>query len=198
MQPDIPPEAPKALPLPGAGGRFQAAPVRVRVEHILRIQGYTDLERVRRPIRRAANEAASMAEEVTRGEVAFARAAVKLGPDGALEVDGRRQLNCPAFSRYLADSGEAIIFVLTAGQAFDERIAELTRDERPVEAIIAHNTARRAIVVGPLIVVLFWALRGPEGAVAAAIGVAIVEWFQLDHATSYDTRFFTRPQRLRA
>lgn len=47
-------------------------------------------------------------------------------------------------------------------------------DERPVEAIIAHNTARRAIVVGPLVVVLFWALRGPEGAIAAAIGVAIV------------------------
>lgn len=47
-------------------------------------------------------------------------------------------------------------------------------DDRPVEAIIAHHTAKRALVVGPLVVVLFWILRGPEGAIAAAIGVVVV------------------------
>lgn len=44
----------------------------------------------------------------------------------------------------------------------------------PVEAIIAGHIVRRGLVVAPLLVALFWVLRGPEGAVAAAIGVGIV------------------------
>jgi hypothetical protein len=43
-----------------------------------------------------------------------------------------------------------------------------------VEKVIAGHTARRAVVVGPVLVALFWATRGPDGAIAAAIGVAIV------------------------
>lgn len=43
-----------------------------------------------------------------------------------------------------------------------------------VEAIIARHTARRAVVVGPVLIALFGLLRGVDGAVAAAIGVAIV------------------------
>ena len=50
-----------------------------------------------------------------------------------------------------------------------------TRVEGPdVEAIIARHTVRRAVVVGPILVALFWLLRGTDGAIAAAIGVAIV------------------------
>jgi hypothetical protein len=43
-----------------------------------------------------------------------------------------------------------------------------------VERVIADHTARRAVVVGPILVAVFWALRGPDGAIASAIGVAIV------------------------
>lgn len=44
----------------------------------------------------------------------------------------------------------------------------------PVEAILARHTARRAIYVGPIVVALAWLFRGPEGALAATLGVAIV------------------------
>ena len=44
----------------------------------------------------------------------------------------------------------------------------------PVEAKIALETIRRAVVLGPVIVVVAWALRGGLGAVSAAIGVAVV------------------------
>jgi hypothetical protein len=43
-----------------------------------------------------------------------------------------------------------------------------------VERVIADHTARRAVVVGPILVAVFWAVRGVDGAIAAAIGVAIV------------------------
>ena len=47
-------------------------------------------------------------------------------------------------------------------------------DARPIEAIMARNIARRAVVVAPVLMLVFGAFRGVDGAVAAAIGVAIV------------------------
>lgn len=47
-------------------------------------------------------------------------------------------------------------------------------DRRPIEAIIGTNMARRAIVVAPILAVIFGLLRGWPGAVAALIGVGIV------------------------
>jgi hypothetical protein len=43
-----------------------------------------------------------------------------------------------------------------------------------VEATLARHIVRRAAVVGPLVVLVGWAVRGVDGAVAAAIGVTIV------------------------
>jgi hypothetical protein len=45
---------------------------------------------------------------------------------------------------------------------------------RDIEAAMGRATALRALVVGPMLVALFWLLRGGDGAAAAAIGVAIV------------------------
>lgn len=43
-----------------------------------------------------------------------------------------------------------------------------------VEARIAQNTVKRAVVVGPVLIGGFALLRGSDGAVASAIGVGIV------------------------
>ncbi len=43
-----------------------------------------------------------------------------------------------------------------------------------VEATIAKHTAQRAVFLGPVILAVFWATRGVDGLVAAAIGLAIV------------------------
>jgi len=47
-------------------------------------------------------------------------------------------------------------------------------DQRPIEAIISVNIAKRAIFVAPILAVLFGLTSGWEGAVAALIGVAVV------------------------
>ena len=44
----------------------------------------------------------------------------------------------------------------------------------PIEATLARHTVRRAVVVGPPLIVLFWLLRGGKGAVGASVGLAVV------------------------
>lgn len=43
-----------------------------------------------------------------------------------------------------------------------------------IELNLARAIVRRAAIVGPIAVAIAWAIRGPDGALAAAIGVAIV------------------------
>jgi len=43
-----------------------------------------------------------------------------------------------------------------------------------VEATLARHTVRRVIYVGPVLLAVFWATRGTDGLVGAAIGLAIV------------------------
>ena len=47
-------------------------------------------------------------------------------------------------------------------------------EKRPVEAIIGKNIAKRAIVVAPVLILIFGIVSGWLGAVSAAVGVAIV------------------------
>jgi predicted Na+-dependent transporter len=48
-----------------------------------------------------------------------------------------------------------------------------------IERIIARHTAGRAVIVGPVLVAVFWAFRGVDGAIASAIGVLIVAGYFL-------------------
>jgi hypothetical protein len=43
-----------------------------------------------------------------------------------------------------------------------------------IELTLARHIVVRALVVGPVTVAIAWLIRGPEGALAAALGVAIV------------------------
>ena len=47
-------------------------------------------------------------------------------------------------------------------------------DQRPIEAIMGRNTAKRAVFVAPVLMVGFGVFGGWEGAIGAAVGVAIV------------------------
>jgi len=50
----------------------------------------------------------------------------------------------------------------------------MTTGTAPVEAVLAKNTARRVVYVGPAIVAVAWLLRGFEGAWPSALGVVVV------------------------
>ncbi|MCP3977370.1 MAG: hypothetical protein GY720_23005 [bacterium] len=59
---------------------------------------------------------------------------------------------------------------LTIDQAYNQPSVIAT----PIEAVIARKMVLRAWWVGPIIVGVAWAIRGFDGAWAAAVGVAIV------------------------
>ncbi len=43
-----------------------------------------------------------------------------------------------------------------------------------VEATIAKHTVQRAVYLGPVVLAVFWATRGIDGLIAAAIGLTVV------------------------
>jgi hypothetical protein len=44
----------------------------------------------------------------------------------------------------------------------------------PVEAILARRTVARALYVAPLLILVFWLLRGWDGAWSSGLGIAVV------------------------
>ena len=133
------------LPAPAEAGRFQAGPVDVRTERILRIQGYRDMERVRRPIRRAADKAAAMAREIAQGEVGFRRVAIAACTGPGLELEGGERFECGAFERFLGECESVVVFAMTAGAAIDARIDALMAADDPVVALLLDTAGWLAI-----------------------------------------------------
>ena len=133
------------LPEPAEPRRFKAGPVDVRSERILRIQGYRDLARVRKPIRRAAEQAAEIAREVVDGEVGYRRVAIAACRGASLELDGGVRFECGAFERFLADCGSVVVFAMTAGAAIDRRIDELMAADDPVVALLLDTAGWLAV-----------------------------------------------------
>ena len=133
------------LPAPAEAGRFQAGPVDVRTDRILRIQGYRDMERVRRPIRRAADKAAAIAREIAEGEVGYRRIGIAACNGSSLELDGGERFECAAFERFLAQCSSVVVFAMTAGAAIDRRTDELMAADDPVVALLLDTAGWLAI-----------------------------------------------------
>ncbi len=61
----------------------------------------------------------------------------------------------------------------------DTQFRRVAGGERPIEALLAVETVKRAIAVGPPLVLLFAVLRGWSGAVASLLGVLTVVGYLL-------------------
>ena len=133
------------LPAPAEAGRFRAGPVDVRTERILRIQGYRDMARVRRPIRRAADRAAEVAREIAEGEVGFRRVGIAACEGSSLELEGGERFECGAFERFLSECESVVVFAMTAGAAIDDRIDALMGADEPVVALLLDTAGWLAI-----------------------------------------------------
>jgi hypothetical protein len=99
--------------------------LRIVADRMLRIQGYTDPERVRRPIRKAAEKTAATVEQLVEPAVHFRRVPVESCDAGGLCLAGGIILHCDAFPRFLTESTDVVVFALTAGARIDEELARL-------------------------------------------------------------------------
>ena len=99
--------------------------LRIVADRMLRIQGYTDPERVRRPIRKAAEKTAATVEQLVEAAVHFRRVPVERCDAAGLRLAGGITLHCDAFPRFLSESTDVVVFALTAGARIDEELARL-------------------------------------------------------------------------
>ena len=107
----------------------------VRVEPMLRIQGYRDLTKIRSRIRKIATEMALEAAELFEPVAQYRHCRIEGSVNGHLQLQGGVALNCPAFEKFLPGSREVVAFVLTIGSPFDERLDELQQSDKLVEAL---------------------------------------------------------------
>lgn len=130
----------------GVMQRFCPEPPAVPAERILRIQGYTDLGRVRPVIRKAAEAMAETAARLSDPVVAFRHVAIdRLAADGTLLLEGGARLHCPAFLRHLAGCSEVAPFVLTLGERLPLHVIELIDRGDLLEGLLLETAGWLAI-----------------------------------------------------
>jgi hypothetical protein len=108
----------------------------IQLERILRIQGYSDLQRVRAEIRKASESMAALARTLSTPCVAYRRVPIVNIGDGLLEFDSGCQLRCRAFDRMFRGCIEAAPFVLTVGPKLDALVVELADQGELLDALL--------------------------------------------------------------
>jgi hypothetical protein len=119
------------------------APARpsIGVDRMLRIQGYTALDGVRRAVREAAERNAERAETLFEPAVCFRRIRVLSCSHDALTLAGNASLHCGAFMRFLSAAREVVVFASTAGARIDEELARLHAEEKLLDMLFLETAA---------------------------------------------------------
>ena len=115
---------------------FHASAPAISGDRILRIQGYSDLTRVRPAIRQAADAMAAVAGPMSEPCVAFRRVRIAANRPETLVLDGGCELHCRIFPRVLSGCTEIVPFALTVGEPLGQRIVELAEAGDLLEAVL--------------------------------------------------------------
>jgi hypothetical protein len=134
-----------SAPPDAAGTSFSVPAVDVNADRVLRIHGYVQPDRVRPRVRAAAEQATRDACELARGRVGYRRLAIRSLQQGTLRLEDGSAFHCAAFERYLDGCRAVVVFVLTAGPAFDPRIVELMDGGQPVEGLFLDTAGWLAV-----------------------------------------------------
>ena len=120
----------------------------VHADRILRIQGYSDLNKVRPVIRRTAAEMAALASSLSEPAVAYRYVGVRDLREDGVELDEGVTFHCEAFARFLAGCTEVAPFVLTAGAGLSDKVVELVEGGDLLEGVLLETAGWLAIEDG--------------------------------------------------
>jgi hypothetical protein len=138
------------------------------VATVLRLARYRDLARVPPVIRQTAVEMAGEASRLAAPEVVLWRGPVTgRAPDGAVTLGGRHRFHSTVLARVLGPCSEAVVFVLTAGPAIEERAQSMLADKLLVEAFLMDIAAW--VAIEQLVRALRQQLRAEERAAGGAV-----------------------------
>ncbi|MBF2759997.1 MAG: hypothetical protein ISN28_06960 [Ectothiorhodospiraceae bacterium AqS1] len=140
-----PPPSDSLIPAPDAAGYFWAEPVDIPVARILRLQGYRDPAKVRRPILRAARKAAEIANDITAGHAGYRRIGIESCIESRLTLSSGECFECGAFAHFLEGCDSVLVFALTAGEALDRAIDDLMAAEDAVTALFLDSAGWLAV-----------------------------------------------------
>jgi hypothetical protein len=128
MKLDLPlPKSAAAIPDRGFGltSPFVPALKPVPTERILRIQGYTDISRVRPAIQKAAQWAAGTIADLATPAVGFKRLGLVRRDGDRIELSDGTVCNGAALVQELVGCDEVVVFVQTLGEGPDRNVIEL-------------------------------------------------------------------------
>lgn len=114
-------------------------------DQVLRIQGYRDLERVRKRVRAAAEQATENVATCITPEVVSRTLEVQSLDTELLVLGDNTRLECPVFARYLKNSTRAIVFVMTLGESFDEFLNDQLQRDELLDAVLLESAGWMAI-----------------------------------------------------
>ncbi len=112
-----------------------------KLDGILKIQGYKDLEKVRPTIRQAALTALEAFIEKTTPTVTYRIVKIHSVNRSGVVFNESIHLQSSIFQRYIGECSEAIVFVLTVGPGIDEQGEEWTKEEKLIEALFLESAA---------------------------------------------------------
>lgn len=124
---------------------FQADVPEVTADRVLRIQGYTDLEKVRRPIREAAVRAVDSITDHTNPSVAWRRLEIRSLIDARLSLEDGVAVECDAFARFIKNSEHVVVFAMTIGSEFDQAVQSKINDDELLDAVLMESAGWLAV-----------------------------------------------------
>jgi hypothetical protein len=127
------------------GSVFEPMAIELRVDQILRMLGYSDMESVLPAVRSVTESVSSQVQNVVSPIVYFKHKAIKSCADGVLYIEDDITLHCQAFQRYMDGCDEAVALVLTLGQSIDDLEAEFSANEQLLEMVILETAGWLAI-----------------------------------------------------
>ena len=116
-------------------GVFTPPLIKLRVDQILRMQGYKDLSRVHSEIRSIAESMAALAEKTFKPAVHFRREPLKDISGDVLVLETGTEFRCKAFKKYLSGCHEVALFIMTLGEPLDDTQRDLTTSEKMIEVV---------------------------------------------------------------
>jgi len=116
-------------------GEFVPVEIALRVEPMLRIQGYTNLEKVRPVIKKTAARMAQTVVQCCDAKVYYRNLPVTDVSASRLTLADGTAFSCEAFARFHARSEQAVVFILTLGQRLDDEAGALDRQELLLEQL---------------------------------------------------------------
>ena len=117
------------------------APIEVRVEPMLRIQGYKDISRVRTKIKKIASQMARLSIHTFQPAVSFIVHDISNREGDRLVLGNGSEFHSPAFSHFLNQCDQIAAFVLTVGPAIDDQLKNFNATDRLIEALFLESAS---------------------------------------------------------